>query len=45
MFARLVRNLILLTGLTLIFAYMLLSVVTTCPDGIKTVTQQHVECN
>ena len=45
MFMRLVRNLILLTGLTLIFAYGLLSIVSTCPDGIKSATQQHVECN
>lgn len=45
MYFKLVRNLVVLTVLALVFAYIVLKSVTTCPDGIKIATQQHTECN
>ena len=42
---KLVRNLAVLTVLALVFAYVVLQTVTTCPNGIKTATQQYTECN
>ena len=45
MFINLVRNLCIITVLTLVFAYVVLTTVSTCPDGIKSASQQHVECN